>query len=143
MKVLVILAAAVMPLLASAGNIYRWVDASGQVHYSQEAPAARAEPAAPMIAQQSSSPNLDQLHDYAQKLDKEREQKDAAAAEAKQEKERKAERCRVAREQQASLQSRPRWYVPDGQGDKRPMTDDEHAATERKLQQNIDESCGR
>jgi len=140
--ILLALALAATPMLA-AGEVYRWVDDRGQVHYSQVPPTGRdAQPIGPPAAPQA-APNQDALN---QSL------KDAAAAEPK--KKAEADRiaqnqanleeyCKQLREQVAYLDAKTsrRLGTTDEQGNVSRVTEEQFQERRNELLQKISESC--
>jgi hypothetical protein len=139
---LMLLTMLLAPVLAAAGDIYRWVDARGQVHYSQAPPAGSAQRVETRtLAQDSANPSLDSLHEYAEKRERERKLQAEQKAAAAEDKRYNVARCRVARERATIMENHPNMRVPDGQGELRPVTEEEHAAALADLRQAIKDNC--
>jgi len=95
-----------LPLLASAAPMYRWVDAQGQVHYTQTPPpgfnADKVVPAPPP----SSNPGMDAVHSFNQTTDKAAKEGAKQKAEVDQKKAEKDGKCQRAQERVAFFEAR-------------------------------------
>ncbi|MDM4771144.1 DUF4124 domain-containing protein [Solimonas sp. SE-A11] len=102
------------PALAGA-QAYRWVDAQGQVHYSQTPPAqGQYGQVAPPPPSPGASPHLEAMEAVGQSpTDKAREQRQAASAERQ-----RQQRCEQARRQSAHMQGTGVYYSADQKGDR-------------------------
>lgn len=123
-----------VPVLAQA-DVYRWVDASGQVHYSEEVPAPYTgeridTPPPPPV---SANPHLDQVKNYASASAKARQKQEEEGTKAREEKQQAKVRCDAARGRQAFFNDQRRIAMPDGNGGYRTMSDDEY---EKELKEN-------
>jgi len=115
-------------LSVHADSIYRWTDASGQIHFSQTPPAEGSYQRVTPVTSSGSGASNSGLSDFVKQGDA----ADSAAEKARQaqlqSKAEQAERCAKAREQISSLESRPahRTYVDGPGGQTARMTDDQH-----------------
>ena len=138
-----LLAAAALPLLASA-QAYRWVDDQGHVHYSQVPPPGKnAEPVRPPPPP-TSSPNQDSLNkalDDSIKAEPERREQAAKAADAQAQKQ---QQCQQAREQLAYMDSHPpnRLATTDAQGKVSRVTAEQYAERRAELERAARDACG-
>ncbi len=130
----------------ASAAIYRWVDASGQPHYTQTPPPPgmayrRIESAAPAPAPPAPDAGL-------QSWLKARESARRQAAERAQAKRReaaaRAQRCDAARERLARLQARPpyRLMVRDQSGTPTRMSPEEYRRRQQAAEQAVAEHCG-
>ena len=142
MKRILLLALIALPLLAQA-KVYRWVDARGQVHYSQTPPAdvgaeetsisvvpATPSPAPPAAA--APKPATAPPAPAAPKVDD------------KVEREAKAKRCTEARERVSHLEEKTarRLGVTQPDGSLARMTDEEFQERLDKAQVELGKACG-
>ncbi len=136
-----------LPLAVSAGKVYKWVDENGQVHYGNMPPPVEQfetldikEPPR-RVKEESGGSDLD---DTAQtddgKLQQENLQPDRAEIERKR-REVMRYNCAAARKNRATLISFRRIEIPDGQGGKRRLTDEEREAKLREAERQIREFC--
>jgi hypothetical protein len=92
----------VVSACATAGEIYRWTDENGKVHFGDRPKASEAE-AVGSTGAPSTGPDaateatLDRQGRYLESLRREREKKEAAEAKAAAERKRRAHNCKVAR----------------------------------------------
>lgn len=144
---LLVLFCAALP--AQADHVYRWVDAQGQVHYSDSPP-----PDAKDIQTSGvESQDTDQAAIEKRKADKkaaEEAQAKTAAVEAKlqklkaQETQRKARACLQARKRVEQIQKAMRTrmaYTTDAKGNKHFLSEDERQAQLRQAQAAEQQAC--
>jgi hypothetical protein len=139
MRTVLIATVLAAPLLAHA-QVYRWVDAQGHVHYTQDAPAQKDFKKVDVpVAQSSSSPNLDSLHQYSQQNDKANAAQAKADATAKQSAADAKQACTQARAALDELSAKPaaRFITPDGNR----MSVEQHDAEIAKAQKVAQDSC--
>lgn len=135
------------------GNIYKWTDANGVVHYEDKVPADQTQSTTKVIihnnqnfSTRSSSPNLG-YEALKQKLNKlEEAQKQSAEEEAinqksKEQQDARAKGCENARRTLAALQERARARIKDKDGEYKVLTQEEKTEEENKLKDQIKELC--
>ncbi|GAC1624475.1 MAG: DUF4124 domain-containing protein [Nevskia sp.] len=145
MKVLVLVLLCVLPTGAAvSAEIYRWVDAGGGVHFSQDPPSDRPyQRVTPQLAPATPAPHVESLR---------KAQRSAEDAESESNKTRSAglklkaetlERCAKARERLSYLQEKTAHRLfktgPDGQPAR--YTDEEFNAEIKKAQGEADQTC--
>lgn len=139
MRILLILIL-LSPLLARA-ELYRWVDAQGQTHYTQTPPpglqAQTVAPPPPRV-----EPSV-KLREYSEALDKTAAERTKAQAEAAQQQAKKDQTCRIAQARIELLESRPpsRVGVRDANGNLARMTPEQHAQDLETARKAADLSC--
>ena len=138
-------AAAASPLSANAA-IYKWTDANGHVHYSQNPPPdGRKSVEIKPPPQPADTPSaVKEMKATEQKFEKSRkerlkEQKDRAAAEKKAT-EKKA-RCNEARHSLQRLTTTNRVYKTDAQGNRRRVPEPERQADIERARKDVAEFC--
>lgn len=132
----------------ATAQIYRWVDANGQVHYTQTPPpSGPAQEVNPRVS--PPSPEAAAAADAAAKALLERgAQRDQQAAQAAAavdvDAERRAKLCAAAREQLAYLDSRPpRRFMVEGEGGEvERMGVDRWEAQHQEAQSAVAQNCG-
>lgn len=147
-----------MPALPVMAEMYKWTDAEGRVHFSDKKPTtnrpvqvmekpvpvsvggAAAPAAAAPVVSESAAERTERQRRAADALKEDREAAEAAAAKARAEKEEREKRCHGLRDYARNAQCR-RLYTLDAKGERVYMSDAEHAAHLRQLQQNMDEAC--
>lgn len=141
MRILLILIL-LSPLLARA-ELYRWVDAQGQTHYTQTPPPGlQAQTLAPPLPPPRSPPSSN-LKQYSEALDKVAAERAKAGAAAAQHQAKKDQICRIARARIDLLESRPshRVGVRDASGNLARMTPEQHAQDLETTRKAADLSC--
>jgi hypothetical protein len=140
---------ALLPALAAADQVYKWVDEQGRVHFSQTPPPSAASNvqqvtvSAPPPDPQSLQ-NQQQLQ--KQQADKDQAAKDAAAKEQAK-KDPKAEalqkqHCDDMRSRLQALQIGGRIATVDAQGNRSYVSDDDRVKQEQQLQDQLTKECG-
>lgn len=132
-----------VPLLAEAASMYRWVDARGHVHYSQSPPpgfnAEEVKPAPPPAA----NPGVDAMRNLNQANDKAAAEGAKQKAEADQKKAEREGKCQRARERLDFLSKRPSYRIatknPDGSHSR--MTTEEYDKQLAEAQQAAADRC--
>ena len=139
-------------LFSSAANaeIFKWVDANGKVHYSDQ----KFNPAAQTVnvktgsktlahAEQSVEERLMQQQKYVNFLQSERVERQEKRQEAKQEEDKKRKLC-VAMQDQLNgyTQGNYRWYELDEKtGERKFLADDKIEAKKQQLQSDLKSNC--
>lgn len=124
------------------GEVYRWVDESGQVHYSDRPPAVEAE------AYSVPPPNAAQsdpaaVKNFYEEQRRKREEREAKRAEQSAQRQLAAEQCDQARERLKLLDERPpnRLMVTGPDGQPARMTTEQWNERRAKAQAGIDKNC--
>lgn len=140
---------------AAAATVYRWVDASGQIHFGQVPPkgvrydiieshgAARSVDSAGE-APASSGPSMDErTQQFLQRREAENTAREEAKAKAKQEKETAQRKCREARDRATFLEERTarRLVVPAEDGNLARMEEDEFMQRLNAAKEQVDTHC--
>lgn len=135
-----LLIASLLPALAGA-EIYRWIDAQGQVHFGQR-PVSGAErvEVKPQVVERDADTREREARSerYYQARQAEREQ--AAATAAQQRQERDGE-CRELRQRLAQLPDGYRYYREGANGERIYYSDEELDAARRQVRERIAERC--
>ena len=131
--------------LAAVAQVYKWTDASGQVHYSDQPPSdqAKAIKGAPAPSEDASAAQQalaeKDLAFRKRKADaakaKEKADKDAEATRIKQ------ENCERARRNLTALEQSGRTYTSGPYGQRNYMTDQQHADARVEAQKVMTENC--
>lgn len=131
--------------LAAVAEVYKWTDASGQVHYSDQPPSgqAKAIKGAPAPSQDASAAQQalaeKDLAFKKRQADtakaKEKADKDAEAARIKQ------ENCERARRNLAALDQSGRTYTTGPYGQRNYMTDQQRADNRANAERFMAENC--
>ena len=132
---------------AYAGDIYKWVDEDGNVHYGDVPVGKNPE----RMAIQSRPTNELYLASQADALvasrEHRRERRAAAAEKAAEKAEADAEaaelarQCEMAREQMQKYETSRRLYLEDENGERTWLDEDEKQAEKKRLAGQIDEHC--
>lgn len=137
-------------LLLSApafGGVYKWIDTSGAVHFSDKPPATAAEkldietsrtPPEQLIAQLDEPETADETVATEQQNDALQAERDRAE---QQRKIQISENCNRARRAHDSLLSASRVYEPLPGGGRRYLEDDEVARRKADAERDVDEWC--
>ncbi len=133
---------------AQAAKVYKWVDADGRVHYESTPPPVdqyqtldiKEPPPSPkperhFIDDQPTADNAQGEQANTENLQPDREEIDRKRREVMR------YNCAAARKNKMTLISFRRIEVPDGQGGKRRLTDEERDAKLREAEQQIKEFC--
>jgi hypothetical protein len=133
---------ALLPLAALA-DTYRWVDARGQVHYSQTRPTSGDYTTVGPVTPPSAAPNQDELGKAMErgiKDDAKGKERDVQEA---QNKSAKDNRCKTAQERLAYLQAKTahRLMTTDPQGNPVRMSDETFQQEVDAAQQKIKQDC--
>ncbi len=120
----------ILPALASAGNIYKWVDSEGNLHFGEKAPEGiQAEKITPDTRKVgTAAPTAQELQASKQEALKRKETAAAEKEERRTREEDKALReqhCATARKRVATLEPTPRILVKSEDGTMRRLNDDE------------------
>jgi hypothetical protein len=150
MKRAVLFALAVVLTSTASAEMYRWVDAQGQVHYSDTPPpaGAKSEKTLPTAPASPTSAGAPPAQKSWQEKDAEfrQRQTDEAAAQAKKQKEQADEQdrkrnCELARRNLETLQSGQRVWTTDSSGQAGIMDDAGRAKATAEAQKAVDSWC--
>ncbi|TAM26562.1 MAG: DUF4124 domain-containing protein [Nevskiaceae bacterium] len=133
-----------LPAAVSAqASVYRWVDARGQVHYSQTPPAKGAYRLLDTPAPTVFTPDRKAMSEFLQAADQREAAGQQARALADQQRVADAGQCAEASTRLEYLESRPprRFFVTGPDGEPSRMTDEQWEARKGEAQARILKSC--
>jgi hypothetical protein len=143
MKRILVLACALAASTAAFGQLYKWVDKDGKVHYSDQPPPAQQSKQLNLNTGVASPPTRSAIE-----RDKEIEKGRVEAREKSKvasEKERKSEidqgNCKAARAYLKTVESGVRVSTVDDKGEQVILDDEQIAAERVKAQKAVDEAC--
>jgi len=143
MKRILVLACALAASTAAFGQLYKWVDKDGKVHYSDQPPPAQQSKQLNLNTGVASPPARSAIE-----RDKEIEKGRVEArekAKVASEKERKSEidqqNCKAARAYLKTVESGVRVSTMDDKGEQVILDDEQIAAERVKAQKAVDEAC--
>lgn len=152
MKTQVIAAAATLALAASgaalAGDIYKWVDAEGNVHYEDRPIGAQAERLAIQSQPTDRAAVAAQLRASAEARAKAQEAKDAEMAdqptadELRAAAEEKAQKCSDYRQRLQKMLTSRRLYREDESGERVYLDEAQMQTARDQVQSQVEEYCG-
>jgi Skp family chaperone for outer membrane proteins len=147
MKTLIFVILSAVLSTAASASVYRWVDADGQVHYSQFKPAG-------VTATEQNKPNTNQgpnpeeakkrLEELRAKLQEninDREKAKKEQAEAKEDKERRKENCEKAKELVRNYEDNGRVYKTLENGERYWYTETERADLIKSSKDQVKKYC--
>lgn len=127
-------------------DLYKWTDAQGKVHYSDQPPTVKAQ-----VIKNSAAGQADTTAQAKQSLDakdqayqKRREEADKARVKAEKAAEQarvQRENCAKARNNLSTLQSAPRVYTTDAAGQRTYMDEDTRARELANSQKAVSDFC--
>jgi len=130
-----------LPCLALA-DIYRWTDASGQVHFGQRpaGPGAEAVEVKPQVIE--NDPLTRERLERTERFYEARRQEQAqASAESAAQRARQDNECRALRNHLAQMPEGRRYYRPGASGERHYYSDEELDAARRQLRDRVSEQC--
>ncbi len=141
---------ATVATVATAETVYKWVDARGQIHYSDLPP---REPGARILSthqrggfaadEDADEPAADTLPAGFSEADApDGETRAAAVAVQRDLESKRAEQCKQARDRYTQYIESRRLYRTTADGQRQYLTDAELAAARVEAKQAVDESCG-
>ncbi len=132
----------------AAAQLYKWVDANGQTHYSDKVPPdakARAQqmeaPAAAAAGQPSASDWQARDNEFRKRQAERENNESLAAAKKKQDADKRAQACQDARHSVSDIQGGVRLYRYNDQGERVFIDDNERATLLQKSQQSVANNC--
>ena len=140
---------------AQAGGMYKWVDSSGKIHYSDQAPPANAQqkkldipthsaPAATPSDKKKAPPTAKSLADREMDFNKRRKETDEAIAKQTKDAEQAKiakENCERARGSQRSLEENARITQTDEKGERVFLDDEARQKELERVKKSIAEWC--
>ena len=147
-SLVLVLAAAALTTSAFAGEIYKYVDEDGNVHYLDRPTGESGEERLAMTYSGTStaavSAQTKRRQDYMEALDEargERESRREAEAQARAEMEARAAKCQESRARLESYLQAHRLYRQDEAGEREYLDDDQILEARRKAEEAIQEHC--
>jgi hypothetical protein len=130
-----------LPGLAAA-EIYRWVDANGQVHFGQRpaAPGAEQIEVRPQVIERDQETRERQARSE-RFYDARREEQAQAAAQSAERQAKRAQECRELRRKLAQMPEGFRYYHDEADGQRSFYSDEEMDAARRQLRDRVSERC--
>lgn len=130
-----------LPTLAF-GQVYRWVDEQGQVHYGQrpQASDAKVVEIRPQVVERDAATRERELHSERFFQARREEQVQAAQARKQQQADR-AKECMTLRDRLTSMPEGRRYYQPGDKGERRYYSDQELDAGRDYLRSQLSERC--
>lgn len=136
----VLLCLLLLPGVAMA-EIYRWVDANGQVHFDQRpAPGAEQVEVKPQVVERDAA-TVERQERATRFFDARREEQAQAAAAATERKAQQEKECGELRRQLAGIPEGWRYYKTDASGERSYYSDTEVDTARRQLNDRISERC--
>ncbi len=137
----VLLSLLILPGLAGA-EIYRWTDAKGQVHYSEQ-PAVGAEKVEvkPQVMQRDEATRATEERSQRFYQARQQERTEAAAANSKSQAER-AQECSKLRSSLAELEQGGKFYKTDANGELNYYSDEQIEGAKANLRSRLSSRCG-
>ncbi len=138
-------ACAAFPLTSHA-EVYKWVDGSGKVHYSDQPPTVDAQTVRGSSAAQTAITEQARQSLNAREQDYQKRLKESAGAKAKADKDAeqariKRENCDKARNNLTTLQNKPRVYSTNAAGQRVYLDDRARAEALANSQKAVSENC--
>lgn len=134
-------------LLPVSAAVYRWVDAQGHVHFSDQAPAGSHPPTLDLPAAPAPPTTNDEAARRAKRQrllrawSEENRQQAAAQARAARQQARRQKRCALARDRLRSYRQARYLYDLDAQGKRRILSDSEHQQALQQAQDAVTQWC--
>ncbi|NQD36210.1 DUF4124 domain-containing protein [Permianibacter sp. IMCC34836] len=149
---LAVLCLAIATLSAAAGQMYRWVDKDGKVHYSDQPPPADAKQTAQMATPVASEPQEGSSNETAaERAERMRKAADAISADRSARQGNKAENAaNRAKQEQACASAKAELekfnnanlkFMRDENNQRREMSDSEYQQVEAALKAEVEKSC--
>lgn len=134
---------------AMAGEIYKYVDEDGNVHYGDRPTGEATEQRMAVVSRGTSSASVDAQIDQLRESDAERaearklrEVEEQEAADARAEAEERAAKCQENRARLRSFGEARRLYKQDENGERVYLDETERTAAETRIRDLITEYCG-
>lgn len=134
---------------AMAGEIYKYVDTDGNVHYGDRPTGEATEQRMAVVSRGTSSSSVDSQIEQLRERDaaraeaqKQREAEQQEANEARADAEERAAKCQEYRARLTSYGQARRLYKQDDNGERVYLDESERSDAESRLREMIAESCG-
>ncbi len=132
--------------VATRAGIYKWVDASGKVHYSDKAPAQeKVQELDIEVGPAETDPELEQYRQRNRALlkvwEQERDQRQAQQAEKRQRLVQQRQRCAKVQRDYAASRRAGYLYIPQKNGERQIYTDEQRAQYEQQLADYLRKRC--
>lgn len=136
----VLLCLLLLPGLAVA-EIYRWVDANGQVHFDQRpAPGAEQIEVKPQVVERDAA-TIESQERATRFFEARREEQAQASAAASERKAQRAKECGELRRQLAGIPEGWRYYETEASGERSYYSDEQLDTARSQLRSRISERC--
>ena len=128
-------------------DVYKWVDAQGQTHYSQTPPPVGQSSDViqtekpPLLDVESQQKEVDTLIQQQQEAQKQKQERLAQQKQNAQLAEENAERCKVAKRNLQQYQDNPGRRIMDSEGNVTRPSEEDRQEMIKKLQEAITEFC--
>jgi hypothetical protein len=125
-----------------AADIYRWVDANGQVHFDQRPAGAGAEPVEvkPQVVERDAATRERQARS-ARFYEARRQEQAQASAESAERQQARAQKCNGLRNALARMPEGRRYFRSEANGERSYYSDEELDAARRRLREQLAEGC--
>lgn len=149
---LVALLLAVVTAMSAAGELYKWVDKDGKVHFSDKPPPADAKQSQQLAAPtketfkesdtESAAERAARLRQAAEGIQADRQARQKNQAEISQNKARRAADCQRAQDELRQFETANRKYLVDENNQRHEPTEGQYAEWENQLRQAVAKHCG-
>lgn len=146
-RVLLVLSALCLAMSAQA-EIYKWVDADGQVHYSERAPEGQAEelniksaPASSTEPARTPQQRMEQQEKLLRSFAAEREIKEKQKAKQEKAEQERKKRCLQAQDTLFDYKNAGYLYERDATGKRRILSEEEKRQEEEKARKQVKRWC--
>jgi len=130
---------------AASAEIYKWIDEEGQVHYGDK-PVGDASEQIKLRAEPTADGNAEARHAKRDRLleifEEQRSERQALAAKQRAEREERRQRCEEAKRQQQKYETASAIFEKDDDGNRRILSDEEHAMVRRVSAEEVQRWCG-
>ncbi len=125
----------------AAAEIYRWVDANGQVHFGQRpgSGAERVEVRPQVIERDDATRAREQAAERF--FEARREERAVAAGQNRERREQRLAHCAALRRELAHIEQPGSFYTTDAAGERSYYSDAQMAAARQRLRSQIEQSC--
>lgn len=126
-------------------EMYKWVDADGQVHYSQKPPAGDVEVTTvkppPKVDTEKALKELEERENMLKGIDEERNKKAEEQNISQEEQATKQKNCELARDKLSRVINNPRVYSKDKDGNRYKIAEEERQEKITQARKEINEYC--
>jgi len=130
-----------LPILAVAGEVYKWVDEEGNVHFGDR-PQSNVKSETVKIDKHTPDPNYrDRMQSMKQNMESRREASIEKKAEQKKLSEKNASRCQDAKRRLYPLKQKIRVFNYDDAGERKYMDDSDRASRIKALEAIVKKAC--